>query len=112
MGIAPVESEKQALSDREAKVFLSEYGISFIPEAYVDRPAEVLPAAAARTDDHEGMVGPRHGGGLVHSFLCHTTGQYDPITAAPARTTFIHGFARPRHGVTQALVETQPRRLQ
>ena len=45
MGMDPAESKKYALTDREAKGFLSEYGISFIPETYVDQPSEVLPAA-------------------------------------------------------------------
>ena len=45
MGTAPAESKKYVLTDREAKDFLSEYGISFIPETYVDQPSEVLSAA-------------------------------------------------------------------
>ncbi|MCP4623316.1 MAG: CoA-binding protein [bacterium] len=45
MGMDPAKSKKYALTDREAKGFLAEYGIFFIPETYVDRRAEVLPAA-------------------------------------------------------------------
>jgi acyl-CoA synthetase (NDP forming) len=45
MGDYPAKSEKQALTDREAKEFLTEFGIPFIPEANVDRPSEVVAAA-------------------------------------------------------------------
>jgi acyl-CoA synthetase (NDP forming) len=45
MGDYPAKSEKHALTDREAKEFLAEFGISFIPEAYVDRQSEVVSAA-------------------------------------------------------------------
>jgi acyl-CoA synthetase (NDP forming) len=41
----PAESKKNALTDREAKEFLADYGISFIPEIYVKRRSEVLTAA-------------------------------------------------------------------
>jgi acyl-CoA synthetase (NDP forming) len=42
----PANSGKNALTDLEAKNFLSEFGLTFIPQAFVVRPSEV--AAAAR----------------------------------------------------------------
>lgn len=38
-------SEKSAMTDREAKEFLSKYGIHFVPETYVDRQSDVTAAA-------------------------------------------------------------------
>jgi acyl-CoA synthetase (NDP forming) len=45
MGDYPAKSEKQALTDLAAKDFLSEFGISFIPQTYAVRPSEVVSAA-------------------------------------------------------------------
>ena len=45
MGGFPAKSEKHALTDLEAKDFLSEFGISFIPQAYVVHQSEVVAAA-------------------------------------------------------------------
>ena len=45
MGNYPANSEKDALTDLEAKDFLSDFGISFIPQTYVVRQSEVVSAA-------------------------------------------------------------------
>jgi len=45
MGSYPANSEKDALTDLEAKDFLSGFGISFIPQVYVDNQSEVVAAA-------------------------------------------------------------------
>lgn len=45
MGDYPAKSEKHALTDLEAQDFLSEFGISFIPQAYVLRQSEAVSAA-------------------------------------------------------------------
>ena len=45
MGVYSAKSEKHALTDREAKEFLTEFGIPFIPEANVERQSEVMSAA-------------------------------------------------------------------
>jgi len=45
MGSDPANSEKDALTDLEAKDFLSDYGISFIPQVYVVNLSEVVSAA-------------------------------------------------------------------
>jgi len=45
MGDYPPKSEKNALTDLEAKDFLSKFGIAFIPQAYVADPSKVVPAA-------------------------------------------------------------------
>ena len=45
MGTGSDGSKKHAMTDREAKELLSQYGVSFIPETYIQRQADVLPAA-------------------------------------------------------------------
>ena len=45
MGSNSAKSDQQALSDREARELLAEFGIPFVQEAYVHRPSEVLAAA-------------------------------------------------------------------
>jgi len=45
MGSYPANSEKDALTDLEAKDFLSDFGISFIPQVYVVNQSEVVSAA-------------------------------------------------------------------
>ena len=46
MGENIEKSAKHALTDQEAKKLLTEFGIPFIPEAYVNRPSKVAAAAA------------------------------------------------------------------
>ena len=46
MGENLVKSAKHALTDHEAKKLLTDFGIPFIPEAYVDRSSDVAAAAA------------------------------------------------------------------
>jgi acyl-CoA synthetase (NDP forming) len=45
MGDDPAQPVKQVWSDRQAKTLLTEFGVSFVPEAYVARASEVIPAA-------------------------------------------------------------------
>jgi len=44
MGEYPAKPERHALTDREAKEFLTEFGISFIPEVHVDLKSNVVSA--------------------------------------------------------------------